>query len=116
MNCASSFSTFVCTSATVEKCTLPVVIPVISKATTCAPADLVLMSGTEYTTLKAGATTPTTGSTTVVDLPPFQIDPAGGAQIGAAILGVWAFAFAFRSLIRMLKESDFQASDVEANK
>ena len=38
-----------------------------------------------------------------VDLPPFQLDEAGGAQIAVAIIGVWAVGWAVRVVIRMLR-------------
>ncbi len=37
-----------------------------------------------------------------VDLPPFNMDEAGGALVAAAIVGVWAVGFGFRMLIRTL--------------
>jgi hypothetical protein len=41
-----------------------------------------------------------------IDLPPFQLDEAGGALVAAAIIGVWALGWAFRMLIRALRVDD----------
>ena len=38
-----------------------------------------------------------------VDIPPLNIDEAGGGLLAGAIVGVWALGFAFRSFIRMLR-------------
>jgi hypothetical protein len=40
----------------------------------------------------------------------FNIDPAGGAQIGGAILLLWGFAFACRLVVRALLEVDGSAT------
>ena len=37
-----------------------------------------------------------------VDLPPFQLDVAGGALIASAILVIWAIGWAFRVIIHAL--------------
>ena len=52
---------------------------------------------------------PSTCTVTVVhelSLPPLQLTAEEGAAISSAILLVWATAWAFRVLIRMLKNSD----------
>jgi hypothetical protein len=41
-----------------------------------------------------------------IDLPPFQLDEAGGELIAGAILAVWALAWGFRVLIQTLKHTD----------
>jgi len=84
--------------------------------TTAAPAATTTTTTTTTTAAGTAVTTAATTTTIVVDVPPLQIDAAGGAQIGAAILGVWAFAFAFRTLIRMLRDSDISTLDHETTK
>jgi hypothetical protein len=56
-----------------------------------------------------------TGSCTVthqveISLPPFQLDAAEGAAIASAVLAVWATAYAFRVVIRMLRSSDSESN------
>ena len=56
-----------------------------------------------------------TGACTVtlvheLSLPPLQLDEAGGAQIAAAILAIWAIGWGFRALIQMLKKTDGESS------
>lgn len=36
----------------------------------------------------------------------FDIDAAGGVEIGVAMLGLWAVAWVIRQLVRMIRESD----------
>jgi hypothetical protein len=36
----------------------------------------------------------------------FDIDAAGGVEIGVAMLGLWAVAWVIRQLILMIRESD----------
>ena len=110
MNCASPYTTNVCTNSNGTTCVkASVTIPLISGATSCSATDLVLMSGTEYTNLYTAANrvipalTATTTTTNVVDIPPFQIDVAGGALISSAILSVWALGFGFRALIQAIR-------------
>lgn len=72
-----------------------------------------------------GGVTPTdsnviqcTGTCTVTvkhkfDLPPFQLSTADGAQIAGAVLAVWGVGWAFRALVRMLRDSDGDSSTSE---
>lgn len=46
-----------------------------------------------------------------LSLPPLQLDAAGGAAIASAILAVWAVGWGFRTLIRMLKNSDGNSTE-----
>lgn len=48
-----------------------------------------------------------------IDLPPFQLDEAGGALIAGAILAVWALGFAFRALIRLINSDGNQTDESE---
>lgn len=41
-----------------------------------------------------------------ISIPPFDLDLAAGAQISSAILLVWATGYAFRVLIRVLRDTD----------
>jgi hypothetical protein len=123
MNCASIYNTFTCSNAGSTNCTkVGVQIPVVYTAASCASTEMVLLTGSDYAALKAAdlansvPPVAATNTTVLVDVPPLQIDAAGGAQIGAAILGVWAFAYAFRTLIRMLRESDISTPDHETTK
>lgn len=36
----------------------------------------------------------------------FDIDAAGGVEIAGAIFGLWAIAWVFRVLVRMVRDSD----------
>jgi hypothetical protein len=59
---------------------------------------------------------PTACTVTVIhelSLPPFQLDLDGAAQIASAILAVWALGWAFRVLIRALKNSDGEQPESE---
>lgn len=36
----------------------------------------------------------------------FDIDAAGGVLVGVAIFGLWAMAWVFRQLVRLIRETD----------
>lgn len=48
-----------------------------------------------------------------IDLPPLQLDVAGGAQIAGAILAVWAVGWAFRALLRLINDGDSSTNESE---
>lgn len=48
-----------------------------------------------------------------IELPPFQLDEAGGAQIAGAILAVWALGWGFRALIRVFNIDGKPTSESE---
>lgn len=39
-------------------------------------------------------------------LPPLQLDLAGGAAVGGAVITVWACAWAFRMIVRAIRDID----------
>lgn len=96
MNCASPYSTYVCSNGTGTTCTkVSVQIPLISGATSCSTTDLILMNGTEYNTLKNASTTPAnTTQSLVITVQPYKataddytaISLIFGAVILAAVL------------------------------
>ena len=45
-----------------------------------------------------------------VDLPPFNMDEAGGGLVAAAIVSVWAVGWAIRMLIRALGSDSVSAA------
>ena len=48
-----------------------------------------------------------------VKVPPFSLTEDEGAAIAVAILAVWVVAWAFRVLVRMLKETDGNSTPEE---
>lgn len=48
-----------------------------------------------------------------LSLPPLQLDTADGASIAGAVLAIWAIGWAFRVLIRTLKHTDGNQSEME---
>jgi hypothetical protein len=49
-----------------------------------------------------------------IDLPPFQLDEAGGALIAAAVVAVWAVGLAGRLVIRALNVDRNQNSESDS--
>lgn len=60
--------------------------------------------GDVYVTCQVGLTTVPVPCVVhiIPDIPPFQLDTAGGALIASAILAVWAVGFGVRAIIRAL--------------
>jgi len=48
-----------------------------------------------------------------ITTPFFQIDESGGALIAGSILAVWALAWSFRALVRVLNISDGLTNESE---
>lgn len=48
-----------------------------------------------------------------IDIPPFNLDVAGGLAIAGAIVGVWAFAWGFRVLLRLINGGGGGSSGAE---
>lgn len=49
-----------------------------------------------------------------IDLPPFNLDTAGGASIAGAVLAIWAIGFGFRALIRVLTSDSKTSNEDES--
>ncbi|MGE0332766.1 MAG: hypothetical protein AB7P37_18980 [Ramlibacter sp.] len=69
-------------------------IPFVYEAETCAPGELRLYSSAEVDNLASSSGNP------------FVLSVADGVVISGLIVGVWAAAFAVRSLIRALNPSN----------
>lgn len=48
-----------------------------------------------------------------LSLPPLQLSAVEGAQIAGAVLAVWAIGWGFRTLVRVLKNTDGNSSTSE---
>lgn len=66
-------------------------IAIAADGVTCTSAQLVVMTQQEFD---------------YATVSPFRLDMAAAGQISVAIMGVWAVGFAFRALIRMLRDND----------
>ncbi|WP_454903226.1 hypothetical protein [Variovorax gossypii] len=60
-----------------------------------------------------------TGACTVtvvheLSLPVLQLEPEQGAQIAAAIVGVWAVGWCIRQLVKLLQSSDVSSKESES--
>ena len=71
-------------------------------AETCPAAGRVMITSAEWLTIKNGIDN--------ILNSPFVMSPVQGAQIGGAILLVWAVAWVFRVFARFLSSFDSQSS------
>lgn len=46
-----------------------------------------------------------------ISFPPFNLTTGEAVQIGSAILLIWAVGFAFRAIIRLLRDGDFERTE-----
>ena len=67
--------------------------PVTPAPTDTSTCTMVISSGAEWASMQAS---------------PWNLTESQGATVGAAILGVWAIGWAFRSLIRHLQSTDLE--------
>lgn len=106
MLCASNYIAYTCRESYGTLCSkVQIQVPMIYTAASCASTEMVMLTGTDYASLKSQTSTPTS-TTTVVEIPPFQVDLAGGASIATAILSVWALGFGYRCIFRLINQSD----------
>lgn len=108
MNCASPYSTYVCTNGTGTTCIkASVQIPLISAATTCSTTDLVLMSGSEYTTLKNQTSTPPAPQSVVITVQPYKAtsdDYAAISLIFGAVLLASVLIWGSRRILELFRK------------
>lgn len=94
MRCASALATYVCSNVSGTTCTkAAVTIPIFSTATVCAPTDLVVVTGAEWSVAAAYTS-------------PFDLLPADGGRVALAVLLVWAAGWSFRMLIRAMRSDE----------
>ena len=73
--------------------------------TVSGPCTTTVATGTVSVDITCDVST-TVGITHYFSLPPLNLDVAAGAALALAVIALWALAWAFRVLIRLLKEPD----------
>jgi hypothetical protein len=90
MRCADSVTIYAFADAGATRASYESLV-LAAPGSSCSASQLVVMSGAEYDQIATN---------------PFNLSLSDGALVSVAVIGVWATAWAFRVLIRMIREDD----------